>query len=71
MHGMEGIYHPHPSLPPSRGKGIFGRPHPSPLPGGEGTLRLGAADGGVFALAGERVGEDGGVVGFGGFGKLR
>ena len=70
MHGMEGIYHPHPSLPPSRGKGIFGGPHPSPLPGGEGTLRLWAANGWRAELASERVGEDGGVVGGGGFGKL-
>ena len=45
-------------------------PHPSPLPEGEGTLLLGAADGGGFALGGERVGVDGCVVGFGDFGKL-
>ena len=37
---------------------------------GEGTLKLGAADGGGFALGGERVGVDGRVVDGGGFGKL-
>ena len=70
MHRMEGIHHPHPNLPPSRGKGLNSCPHPSPLPEGEGTLRLWAADGGVFALGGEWVGEDGGVVGGGGIGEL-
>ena len=33
-------FHPHPSLPPSRGKGGFGCPHPNPLPGGEGAFVL-------------------------------
>ena len=70
MHGMEGIYHPHPSLPPSGGRDFFVALTLSPLPEGEGTLTLWAADGGGFALGGERVGEDGCVVGFGGFGKL-
>ena len=37
---------------------------------GEGTLRLGAADGGGFALGGERVGVDGDVVGGGGLGEM-
>ena len=45
-------------------------PHPSPLPEGEGTLMLGAADGGVFALGGERVGVDGRVVDCCGIGEL-
>ena len=69
MRGMEGIYHPHPSLPPSRGKGLFVALTLSPLPEGEGTLW--AADGGVFALGGEWVGEDGCAVGGGGLGELR
>ena len=74
MDRMVGIYHPIPSassnLPPSRGKGLYSFPHPSPLPLGEGTLGLWAADGGIFVLGGEWVGEDGGVVGGGGIGEL-
>ena len=45
-------------------------PHPSPHPEGEGTLMLGAADCGGFALGGEWVGVDGGVVGCCGIGEL-
>ena len=67
---MEGTYHPHPNRPPSRGKGLYSCPHASSLPEGEGTLRLGAADGGGFALGGERVGVDGDVVGGGGLGEM-
>ena len=43
-----GDFHPHPSLPPSRGKGLY--PHPNPLPGGEGTQRNGQDKKGRIAM---------------------
>ena len=56
------------AFPHQGGRDFFVALTLSPLPEGEGTLW--AADGGVFALADERVGEDGGVVGGGGLGEL-
>ena len=76
MNGMEGIYHPHPNPCLRRGRDFIlahtavftGAGTLSLMPEGEGTLRLWAADGGVFAFGGEGVGEDECVVGGGGLG---